>query len=155
MTRPPHSRVWQPIEEHALARLDALVQTEPDRLAKMTHDVAGIHFDWSKTHLDAVLIERFVELAEASGFAAARAPIRNGAAKIARSSPSGKRDSRPRPRRGRAGPGPSDPSARPGAALGHGRKSMRHGRPAAAGRRPCRSRVRPGSSCPAIQPEPR
>jgi glucose-6-phosphate isomerase len=72
MTRPPENRDWRPIEAHALARLDALFTAEPDRLARMTLDVAGIHFDWSKTHVDAALIDRFVEFAEASGFAAAR-----------------------------------------------------------------------------------
>ena len=72
MTRPPHERAWRPIESHPLARLDELFEAEADRLARMTLDVAGIHFDWSKTHLDAALIDRFVELAEASGFGAAR-----------------------------------------------------------------------------------
>jgi glucose-6-phosphate isomerase len=72
MTRPPTNRDWKPIETHELARLDALFSAEPDRLARMTLDVAGIHFDWSKTHLDTALIDRFVELADASGFAVAR-----------------------------------------------------------------------------------
>ncbi|HMI40384.1 MAG TPA: glucose-6-phosphate isomerase [Sphingomicrobium sp.] len=72
MTRPPNSRDWKPIETHKLARLDELFHAEPDRLARMTLDVAGIHFDWSKTHLDVALIGHFVELAEASGFVAAR-----------------------------------------------------------------------------------
>src|SRR3990170_6748607 len=72
MTRPPHSSAWQPIEEHPLARLEELFEAEPDRLARMTLDVAGIYFDWSKTHLDAALVDRFVDLAEANGLAAAR-----------------------------------------------------------------------------------
>ena len=72
MTNSPDNRDWKPIEAHVLGRLEALFEAEPDRLQRMTLDVAGIHFDWSKTHLDATLIDRFVELAEASGFAAAR-----------------------------------------------------------------------------------
>ena len=38
----------------------------------MTLDVADIYFDWSKTHLDGALIDRFVELAESSCFGRAR-----------------------------------------------------------------------------------
>jgi len=72
MTRPPKNRDWKPIETHKLARLESLFTAEPDRLQRMTLDVAGVHFDWSKTHLDAALIDRFVELADESGFAAAR-----------------------------------------------------------------------------------
>ena len=58
MTRPPRNRDWQPIEGHVLARLDELFKVEPNRLQRMTLDVAGIHFDWSKTHLDAALTDR-------------------------------------------------------------------------------------------------
>jgi glucose-6-phosphate isomerase len=72
MTRAPHNSKWQPIEEHSLARIEELFDVEPDRLARMTLDLAGLYFDWSKTHLDAALIDRFVELSEACGFAAAR-----------------------------------------------------------------------------------
>ncbi len=35
-------------------------------------ELGGLHFDWSKTHLDAGLLERFVAIAEATDFAAAR-----------------------------------------------------------------------------------
>ena len=72
MTRPPISSAWQSIEEHSLARIEELFEAEPDRLARMTLDVAGIYFDWSKTHIDAALMDAFVELTEARGFAAAR-----------------------------------------------------------------------------------
>ena len=78
MTRPPHRPDWQPIEAHALSRIEELFKAEPDRLKRMTLDVAGIHFDWSKTHLDAALVDRFVELADASGFAAARDALFSG-----------------------------------------------------------------------------
>ncbi len=72
MTVPPHRRDWQPIEAYEPGRLDALFEREADRLSRMTLEVAGIYFDWSKTHLDSALIDHFVELAEASSFAAAR-----------------------------------------------------------------------------------
>ena len=36
-----------------LARLDELFDAEPDRLSRLSLEVGGIYFDWSKTHLDA------------------------------------------------------------------------------------------------------
>ena len=63
---------WKPIDEHRLGRLDALFAAEPDRLSRFAHDVAGIYFDWSKTHLDGPLVGAFARLAEARGLAAAR-----------------------------------------------------------------------------------
>ena len=53
-------------------RLDELFAAEPDRLGRLSHEVAGIYFDWSKTHLDRTLIGRFVERSEQSGFTQAR-----------------------------------------------------------------------------------
>jgi glucose-6-phosphate isomerase len=58
--------------------LDQLFAAEPDRLSRFTFDVAGIYFDWSKTHLDAAVFERFVERAERMGFAAARDALFSG-----------------------------------------------------------------------------
>lgn len=63
---------WQPIEAHELQRLDALFKSEPDRLTRLARDVGGIHFDWSKTHLDEPLLAHFAALADAMGFGAAR-----------------------------------------------------------------------------------
>jgi glucose-6-phosphate isomerase len=63
---------WTPIESHPLRRLDALFESEPDRLSVLAHEVAGIYFDWSKTHLNRALIELFVKLADATGFSAKR-----------------------------------------------------------------------------------
>jgi glucose-6-phosphate isomerase len=63
---------WTPIESHPLQRLDALFEQEPDRLTVLTHEVAGIYFDWSKTHLDRGLTNAFVELADRMGFAERR-----------------------------------------------------------------------------------
>jgi len=53
-------------------RLDELFADEPDRLGRLSFAVAGIYFDWSKTHLDRALIDRFVERAAQASFAAAR-----------------------------------------------------------------------------------
>jgi glucose-6-phosphate isomerase len=63
---------WTPIESHPLQRLDSLFETEPDRLSALAHEVAGIYFDWSKTHLDRSLVEQFVKLTDETGFAATR-----------------------------------------------------------------------------------
>lgn len=63
---------WKSIETHPLKRLDQLFVEEPDRLARLCRDVAGIYFDWSKTHLDRDLIGAFERLMEQSGFESAR-----------------------------------------------------------------------------------
>jgi glucose-6-phosphate isomerase len=52
--------------------LKQLFESEPDRLGRFSFDVAGIHFDWSKTHLDAALVEQIAERAERMDFASAR-----------------------------------------------------------------------------------
>jgi glucose-6-phosphate isomerase len=64
MAEPPH--------QDSGATLDALFAVEPDRLSRMTFEVAGIYFDWSKTHLDTAGIEAFEARAARRGFAAAR-----------------------------------------------------------------------------------
>ena len=53
-------------------RLDELFSAEPDRLGRLSFAVAGLYFDWSKTHLDAPTVKLFEERAERMGFAAAR-----------------------------------------------------------------------------------
>ncbi|MCG7346678.1 glucose-6-phosphate isomerase [Sphingomonas sp. ACRSK] len=63
---------WQAVEALAPKRLTELFAAEPDRLEALTLDVAGIHFDWSKTHLDAAGLQAFVQLADAAGLAARR-----------------------------------------------------------------------------------
>ncbi|HET7708064.1 MAG TPA: glucose-6-phosphate isomerase [Sphingomicrobium sp.] len=63
---------WQPIIEHPERRLDALFRDQPDRLSALTLDVAGLYFDWSKTHLDRDLMAHFVALAEARDVAGRR-----------------------------------------------------------------------------------
>jgi glucose-6-phosphate isomerase len=61
-----------------VTRLDALFADEPDRLSRLSFAVAGLYFDWSKTHLDQTLIERFVARAEQCGFGAARDALFSG-----------------------------------------------------------------------------
>src|SRR3954447_20961876 len=60
--------------------LRQLFEAEPDRLSRYTSDVAGICFDWSKTHLDATVVEQFLGRAQEMGFAAARDALFSGAA---------------------------------------------------------------------------
>jgi glucose-6-phosphate isomerase len=60
------------MQEPAIKRLDELFSAEPDRLSRLSFEAAGIYFDWSKTHLDEELIDRFIERSETRGFTAAR-----------------------------------------------------------------------------------
>ena len=59
-------------QHDATKRIDALFLREPDRLARLSFEVAGLYCDWSKTHLDAELIKAGLARAEQAGFAAAR-----------------------------------------------------------------------------------
>jgi glucose-6-phosphate isomerase len=63
---------WSAI--HALDRtpLKDLFAADSGRLPLLSADVAGIHFDWSKTHLTADAITAFTAIAEAMGLAAKR-----------------------------------------------------------------------------------
>jgi glucose-6-phosphate isomerase len=63
---------WKRIEEHRLEELNSLFTERPDRLSRLSREVAGIYFDWSKTHLDEPLVAAFADLAADKGFAAAR-----------------------------------------------------------------------------------
>jgi len=62
----------------AIGRLDQLFTAEPDRLSRLTFSVAGLYFDWSKTHLDQGAINRALERTERMGFAAAREALFSG-----------------------------------------------------------------------------
>ncbi|HET9810458.1 MAG TPA: glucose-6-phosphate isomerase [Sphingomicrobium sp.] len=70
---------WKSVEEHELQSLGDLFATNPDRLGRLSHEVAGIYFDWSKTHLDEGLMKAFGSLAGQQGFAAARDSLFAGA----------------------------------------------------------------------------
>ena len=77
--RAKHADPWAAIQEHELQPLAGLFQADPDRLGRLSLDVAGIRFDWSKTHLDAALVEAFSALADAHGLAGARDELFAGA----------------------------------------------------------------------------
>jgi glucose-6-phosphate isomerase len=66
-------------QRHDFRTLDALFAAEPDRLARLGFEAAGLYFDWSKTHLDQAIVDRFTERAKAMGFAAARDALFAGA----------------------------------------------------------------------------
>ena len=59
--------------------LKQLFDAEPDRLSRYASTVAGIYWDWSKTHLDGQLVDQFLERAERMGFGAARDALFGGA----------------------------------------------------------------------------
>ncbi len=62
-------------ERHSLAKL---FEAEPDRVQTLSLDAAGLHFDWSKTHLTPALIKEFTALAERRGLAGARDALFSG-----------------------------------------------------------------------------
>ena len=62
-----------------MKRLEELFALEPDRLSRLSLEVAGLYFDWSKTHLDRASIDRFAARAERMGFAQAREALFSGA----------------------------------------------------------------------------
>ncbi|MGB3723583.1 MAG: glucose-6-phosphate isomerase [Pacificimonas sp.] len=51
---------------------------EPDRLARLSLDVANIHYDLSKTHLDAPVVDVFTDLAAAVNFTKLRSKLLGG-----------------------------------------------------------------------------
>ena len=63
---------WSTIHALKPASLKQLFDQDPARLAALSLDVAGIHFDWSKTHLTAQAVQAFAKLAESMGLAAKR-----------------------------------------------------------------------------------
>ncbi|HYE28298.1 MAG TPA: glucose-6-phosphate isomerase [Allosphingosinicella sp.] len=66
------NRAWQAIEAVEPRTLVQLFAAEPDRLDRLTLDLPGLHFDFSKTHLDAALLAGFEALAAARDLAGAR-----------------------------------------------------------------------------------
>ena len=63
---------WDMLEEMAPTSLRDLFASEPDRLARLSLDEAGLHFDFSKTHLSRAAIDAFLDLGESTGLAARR-----------------------------------------------------------------------------------
>ncbi|MDQ1232109.1 glucose-6-phosphate isomerase [Sphingomonas sp. SORGH_AS_0879] len=69
---------WSTIESLPQTPLLDLFANDPNRLASLSLDVAGIHFDWSKTHLTPDAVAAFAELAKAKGLAAKRDALFGG-----------------------------------------------------------------------------
>jgi glucose-6-phosphate isomerase len=69
---------WSAIEALPQERLEALFAADPDRLPRFSMDIAGLHFDWSKTHLTSDMVAAFEKLAKAQGLAARREALFNG-----------------------------------------------------------------------------
>lgn len=69
---------WSTIESLPQTPLLDLFANDPNRLVTLSLDVAGIHFDWSKTHLTREAVAAFADLAKASGLAAKRDALFGG-----------------------------------------------------------------------------
>ncbi|QNE30570.1 glucose-6-phosphate isomerase [Sphingomonas sp. NBWT7] len=69
---------WSTIEALPRTTLERLFADDPDRLAKLSLDVAGIHFDWSKTHLTSDALAAFEALAKAQDLAGKREAMFGG-----------------------------------------------------------------------------
>ncbi|MDB5692774.1 MAG: glucose-6-phosphate isomerase [Alphaproteobacteria bacterium] len=63
---------WSVVEQAETQSLKALFAAEPDRVARLTVEEAGISFDFSKTHLSRPILDAFVRLAEETDLAGAR-----------------------------------------------------------------------------------
>jgi glucose-6-phosphate isomerase len=66
----PQTRPWQALADHAATARDhailAMFEADPDRLARLSVDVAGLHFDFAKLRADARAIDLLGALADAS-----------------------------------------------------------------------------------------
>jgi glucose-6-phosphate isomerase len=74
------SEAWAAIEQLKGRSLGALFKAEPDRLSRLTIEQSGIHFDFSKTHLDAAALAAFETLAHTRDLAGARDALLAGKA---------------------------------------------------------------------------
>ena len=68
----PRMTDWDAIDTYDIQPLETLFERDGGRLPSMSLELGGIYFDWSKTHLDARLMDRFEAIAEAKDFATAR-----------------------------------------------------------------------------------
>jgi glucose-6-phosphate isomerase len=67
-----------PQQQIGLRPLDTLFAEEPDRLSRLTFEVAGLYFDWSKTHLDQNRLKGFLERSREAGFDREREALFSG-----------------------------------------------------------------------------
>ncbi|MEP9401641.1 glucose-6-phosphate isomerase [Sphingomonas sp. VNH70] len=70
---------WTAIEGLPQTKLTDLFANDADRLAKLTVDVGGIHFDFAKTHLDDAALDAFAGLATTMELSAKRDALYSGA----------------------------------------------------------------------------
>ncbi|WP_298674379.1 glucose-6-phosphate isomerase [uncultured Sphingomonas sp.] len=70
---------WSTIEALPKAKLTELFADDADRLKRFSLDVAGIHFDLSKTHLTPAMVAAFEALAKTSDLAGKREAMFGGA----------------------------------------------------------------------------
>jgi glucose-6-phosphate isomerase len=70
---------WTAIETHKLQALSDLFDGDPGRVERLSVDLAGLHFDWSKTHLDEPLLAAFARVAEVQDLAGKREALFSGA----------------------------------------------------------------------------
>jgi len=63
---------WSAVQQLPQTRLTDLFDRDADRLARLSLDVGGLHFDWSKTHLTADAVAAFERLADQAGLAQRR-----------------------------------------------------------------------------------
>ncbi len=63
---------WTAIEALPSPKLTELFDQDGERLSKFSLDVAGIHFDWSKTHLTTEAVDAFAALAKVQDLAGKR-----------------------------------------------------------------------------------
>ncbi|MBR0553853.1 glucose-6-phosphate isomerase [Stakelama marina] len=63
---------WSAIEKLERKPLAELFADDANRVSLLSLDVAGIHFDWAKTHLTADAIDAFIARADAAGLAEKR-----------------------------------------------------------------------------------
>ncbi|OYY63518.1 glucose-6-phosphate isomerase [Sphingomonas sp. 28-62-11] len=69
---------WRAIEALRAPRLERLFADDPARVAKFSVDIAGLHFDWSKTHLTGDAIAAFESLAKAQDLSGKREALFRG-----------------------------------------------------------------------------
>ena len=69
---------WTQVEALKPPKLTELFASDADRVERFSVDVAGIHFDFSKTHLDAAALTAFEGLAKSAGLAARRDALFSG-----------------------------------------------------------------------------
>ncbi|MBY0303853.1 MAG: glucose-6-phosphate isomerase [Sphingomonas sp.] len=69
---------WHLIEALNPPPLLSLFGADPDRVARLGIDVAGLHFDWSKTHLTADVLTAFESLARAQDLPGKREALFRG-----------------------------------------------------------------------------